>query len=157
VLGHEIGHVAGRHGAEQLAQQKLTAGLVGAAGVASYDPDDPYRSQRRMAMAAAVGQLVNLRYSRNDELEADALGVRFQKESHYDPRGMIELMQVLEKSGGGGRTPEFFATHPNPGNRLAQLRQLVDENGGAGGDRNEAAFKANVLDPLRGVGGSGAP
>jgi predicted Zn-dependent protease len=83
VLGHETGHVIERHSVQQLAKTQLTEGLTGAAVIASYDPNNP-RSRETAAVAAAVGELVTLRYSRHDELQGDEWGVGFQP-----PRGMI--------------------------------------------------------------------
>jgi predicted Zn-dependent protease len=127
VLGHEIGHVVGRHSAEHMAKQQLTGALVGAAGVAASDPNDPYQGQRAAQMAAFVGQIVNMKYGRDDEIESDVLGVRFMGDTGYDPREMIEVMRVLEKAGGGGNTPEFFSTHPNPGNRSQIIEQEIQK------------------------------
>ena len=70
VLGHEIAHVIARHGAEHLAKQQLTSGLTGAATVAA-------GSQGMGRMAQMIGQMVNMKYGREDELESDYLGVRF--------------------------------------------------------------------------------
>ena len=125
VLGHEIAHVMARHGAEHLAKQQLTQGLIGAVGVATYDPQNP--SASTAAIAAAVGQLVSMRYGRNDELESDALGVKFMKEAGYDPRGMVSLMKVLAEGGSGGRQPEFFSTHPNPENRIGKIKLAIQK------------------------------
>lgn len=143
VLGHEVGHVIERHGAEQLAKQQLTQSLVGAIGVATYDPDDP-RSTRNAAVAAAVAQLINMRFGRQDELEADHAGVQLISEAGYDPRGMRELMRVLAASG-GGRQPEFFSTHPDPGNRLARIESEIQRMGGPRGETGENRFRENVL------------
>ena len=109
VLGHEIGHVVARHGAEHIAKQQLTQGLTGAAVLATYDPNDP-STQQSAAVAAMIGQLVTMRFGRQDELESDALGVRFTSEAGYDPNSMIRLMEVLEESSSGQRQPEFFST-----------------------------------------------
>jgi predicted Zn-dependent protease len=125
VLGHEIGHVIGRHGAEQLAKQKLTQGLVGAAGVAGSGSNDPYAGQRTAQLAAAVGQMVNMKYGRNDELEADKFGVKLMSEAGYDPRAMLGVMQVLGSLSKSGRTPEFFSTHPNPENRSGRIKKAI--------------------------------
>jgi predicted Zn-dependent protease len=76
VLGHEIGHVVARHAAEHIAKAQLTQGLTGTAVLATYDPDDP-STQRTAAVAALIGSLINMKFSRDDELEADRLGVRF--------------------------------------------------------------------------------
>ncbi|HVE79505.1 MAG TPA: M48 family metallopeptidase [Gemmatimonadaceae bacterium] len=149
VLGHEVGHVVGRHGAEQLSKQQFAQTLVGAIGVAAYDPDRPYSGAQSAAIAAAVAQVVSMRFGREDELESDALGVRFMKDAGYNPAGMHSLMQVLAQSGGGRRQPEFFSTHPNPENRLSRIDALIRENGGASGDLGEDRFRENVLRYLR--------
>lgn len=126
VLGHEVGHVVGRHGAEHIAKAKLSQGLTGAAVMATYDPNNP-RSASTAALAQMIGQLVTLKYGRNDEIESDKLGVRFLAESGYDPRSMIEVMKVLKEASGGGRQPEFFSSHPNPDNRIERIQQAIKE------------------------------
>ena len=124
VLGHEIGHVIERHSAQQLAKTQLTEGLTGAAVIASYDPDNP-RSRETAAVAAAIGQLVSLRYSRGDELQADEWGVKLTAAAGYDPRAMLGVMEVLEAASHGASPPEFFSTHPNPEHRLVKIKQLI--------------------------------
>lgn len=125
VLGHEIGHVVGRHAAEHMAKAQLTQGLTGAAVIASYDPERP-GSYQTAAAAALIGQLIMLKYGRDDELESDKLGVRFMAEAGYDPRSLIDVMRILEKaSGRGGNMPEFLATHPNPGNRAERIKEEI--------------------------------
>jgi len=126
VLGHEIGHVIGRHGAEHIAKQQLGVSLVNAVGVAA--SDGSYGSGRNAAaIAQAVNQLVSLQYGRADELESDRLGLQFMTEAGYDPQGIVELMAVLEQANGrGGAPPEFFSSHPNPGNRAAELTELIE-------------------------------
>jgi predicted Zn-dependent protease len=126
VLGHEIAHVVARHGAEHIAKQQLTQGLTGAAVLATYDPSDP-SSRGSAAVAAMIGQLVNMRFGRQDELESDRLGVRFTSEAGYDPRSMVKLMQILGESSEGNRPPEFFSTHPNPENRIQRIQEAVGE------------------------------
>jgi predicted Zn-dependent protease len=126
VLGHEAGHVVGRHGAEHIAKEQLTQGLTGAAVLATYDPNDP-SSRNSSAVALMIGQLVTMKFGRGDELEADRLGVRLMGEAGYDPRSMIALMQILEKSAQGPRPPEFFSTHPNPENRIARIEEAIKE------------------------------
>ena len=153
VLGHEVGHVVARHGAEQLAKSQLSQTLVGAATIAAYDPDHPNRSASNAAVAAAIGQLVSMRFGRQDELEADALGVRLMKEAGYDTRGMHDLLVTLEKLNQGGNAPEFFSTHPNPENRLARVDDLIKTNGGTGGDVGDDRFQQNVLRFITAGGG----
>ncbi len=117
VLAHEIGHVLMRHGAQRLAQQKLTQGLVGAAGVAG-------GSHEAARMAAAIGQMVNMKYGRDDELESDKWGVQLSAASGYDPRAMIRVMEILEEAGGAG-PPEMLSTHPKPANRRAYIQDVI--------------------------------
>ena len=127
VLGHEIGHVVARHSAEHIAKAKLTEGLTGAAVIAAYDPDNPQSSQQSAAIAAMIGQLVNMRYGREDELESDRLGVRFMAEAGYDPRSMVEVMKILAEASQGQDPPEFFSTHPNPDRRIERIQAAIAE------------------------------
>jgi predicted Zn-dependent protease len=126
VLGHEIAHVVARHGAEHIAKQQLTQGLTGAAVLATYDPNNP-SSRSSAAVAAMIGQLVNMRFGRQDELESDRLGVRFTSETGYDPRSLVALMKILDQSSQGNRPPEFFSTHPNPENRIERIQSAIRE------------------------------
>jgi beta-barrel assembly-enhancing protease len=120
VLGHEIGHVVGRHSSEHIAKQKLTQGLVGAVGVGA----GGYNSAR---MAQMVGQLIDLQYGRGDELEADKFGVKYMSDAKYDPRALIRVMEILAEASGGARQPEFLSTHPDPGNRAERIQQEINE------------------------------
>lgn len=124
VLGHEIGHVVARHSAEQIAKAKLTEGLTGAAVIATYDPDNP-SSASSAQVAMLIGQLINLKFGREDELEADYLGVCFLNDTGYDPGEMINVMKILEASQTGDRPPEFFSTHPDPGNRIERIQEAM--------------------------------
>ena len=123
VLGHEVGHVVARHGAEHLAKQQLGAALVNAVGIAA--SDNPDNARQAAVVAQAVNQLVSLRYGREDELESDQLGFRFMTEAGYNPQGLVELMQILGSARQGGASPEFFSTHPNPENRFERLKNLI--------------------------------
>lgn len=123
VLAHEVGHVAARHSAQQIAKQQLMQGLTGAAVLASYDPNDP-SSRNSAAMATLIGELVTLKFGRSDELEADKLGVRFATEAGYDPKSMIKVMEILDQVA-KSRTPEFFSTHPNPEHRIERIKETI--------------------------------
>jgi len=127
VLGHEVGHVVARHSAQHIAKARLTQGLTGAAVIATYNPNDP-RSSRNAAVAAMIGQLVNLRFDRNDELQADGWGVDLMSQSGYDPRSMTDVMKILQEAEKGGRQPEFFSTHPNPGHRMEQIQADIQKD-----------------------------
>lgn len=124
VLGHEIGHVVARHSAEQIAKAQLTEGLTGAAVIAAYDPNNP-SSAGSAQIAVLIGQLISLKFSRNDELEADKLGVCFMNDTGYDPQEMIGVMQILQSASQGNQPPEFMSTHPDPGNRITRIQEDI--------------------------------
>ena len=124
VLGHEIGHVVARHSAEHIAKAQLTEGLTGAAVLATYDPDNP-ASASTAQVAALIGQLINLKFGREDELVSDFLGVCFINDTGYDPSELIRVMEVLAASRQGDQPPEFFSTHPNPENRIARIESAI--------------------------------
>lgn len=120
VLGHEIGHVIERHGAERMAKQGLWQGLAGAAGVFGGDVNSA-------RMAQMVGQVVNMKYGRDDELESDRWAVLLCTMAGYNPKSMLGVMDILEKAGGGGNTPEMMSTHPKPENRKAYIEERIRE------------------------------
>jgi len=126
VLGHEVGHVIGRHGAEHLAKQQLGSALVNAVGIAA--SDRPGSGRQAAILAQAVNQMVNLKYGRDDELESDRLGFQFMTEAGYNPIGIVELMKILDSArGNAGGQPEFMSTHPDPGNRIEQLIAIINQ------------------------------
>lgn len=127
VLGHEIGHVIARHGAEHMAKQKLTNGLTGAAVLATYDPSNP-NSRASGAIAQMVGQMVNMKFGRSDELESDQLGLKFMSQAGYNPNSMIGVMEILGAESKRGNTPEFFSTHPNPDNRITKIKNYINQS-----------------------------
>lgn len=125
VLSHEMGHVIERHSAEQMANSQLGQTLVIAFGTAASSDQS---SQAYMA-AAVVNQMLQLRYSRKDESEADQWGLKIMSQAGFDPRAMIEVMQVLKAaSHGGSSTMEIFQTHPNPDLRMEQIEAYLKKN-----------------------------
>jgi len=124
VLGHEVGHVIGRHGAEQMAKAELTQGLTGAIVLATYDPENP-NSAGSAQVAALIGQLVNLRYGREAELESDFWGVCILYENGYDANELVEVMRILADAANGPRPPEFLSSHPDPGNRIGEIESAI--------------------------------
>ncbi len=133
VIGHEIGHVVGRHSSEQIAKNNLINGitmgvLVGASG------DGGGADSARIAQM--VGQMVSMKYGRNDELESDRLACLFLLQAGYEPEAMIKVMEVLKKaSGGGGGQPEWMSTHPNPENRAQVIKDEIARLRAKGSDK----------------------
>lgn len=126
VLGHEIGHVTARHSAEQMSTQQLAQiGLV--AGML-IEPD----LQRFGGLAVAGLQVLFLKHSRDDERQADDLGLRYMQRARFDPREMPDVFTMLERvsqARGGDGPPEWLSTHPNPGNRRERIEQAIAAGG----------------------------
>jgi len=115
VLGHEIGHVLGRHSAERIAEsdfwQTVTTGASVGADMGN--------------MVGSIGQQKLLKNGRNDELESDKLGVELMMYAGYNPEAMIEVMQILKAAAGPNRVPEFQSTHPDPENRIQKIKEVI--------------------------------
>jgi len=119
VVAHEIGHVDARHPSERLSRQALVeSGLSIALGGQS-------ASVIQLASAAATLGVI-LPFSRQQEAEADAIGLQYMAAAGYDPRAAIEVWKNMEAYGGPGG-PEFLSTHPAPGNRIQNLQEMMPE------------------------------
>jgi predicted Zn-dependent protease len=132
VLGHEIGHVVGRHSAEQMAKSQMWAGIAQAAGMAGAD-----FNMNPQQIAGLIYQVNTTKFGRQDENQADDLGVRFMVNAGYNPEGLMKVMQVLKEKAGSGGGPEFLQTHPDPGNRMEHIKAVIEEvrKNGTGIDR----------------------
>lgn len=114
VLGHEIGHVTARHSVQQMTRQQLAQiGLV--AGAIASDKV----AQNLGVISQGLGVLF-LKYSRDDESQADGLGFRYALTDGYDVRKMVDMFSILQRVGAraGQRIPEWQSSHPDPGNRI---------------------------------------
>lgn len=125
VLGHEIGHVTARHSAQRYSNMMLAnIGLsIGQEFMAGYG------DMLGTVLQTGAG-LLFLKFSRDDEREADALGVEYASRSGYDARRMADFFVTLRtqpSAGGeqGTRLPEFFSTHPSPANRESNVRAMA--------------------------------
>lgn len=131
VLAHEIAHVAGRHSAKQVTKSMWTTGLLLAVGAMASRSDD-WRAQAINLGASATAGTVMLKFSRNDEKAADRDGVRLLEQAGYDPRGLLEFMEMLDAQ--QVRSPNavarFLSTHPAPRDRVRDLTALVGNGGG---------------------------
>lgn len=121
VLGHEIGHVTARHSVRQMSRQQLQQLGLGLGMVLSED----LRAYGDL-LATGVG-LLNLRYSRADETQADELGLRYITRDGYDPQALVGVFQMLATVSGdaGGRAPEWQLTHPYPERREEHIREAL--------------------------------
>lgn len=127
VLAHEMGHVIQRHSAQQMAKGQLGQMLVLATQI-GMSSDQGGGSSAAM-IANVVNQMMQLRYSRKDELEADTWGLMLMADANYDPRAMIDVMEILqEASKTSSQTPEFMLTHPYPENRMQMIKDYLKKN-----------------------------
>jgi predicted Zn-dependent protease len=128
VLGHEIGHVMAKHSNDRMAQSAGAGLLAGIAGVvAGATVKDSTLAGVVPQVVGAGGQVVVLKFSRAQESEADALGMRYMTKAGYNPKGQLEVMQILEKasSASGGSGPEILATHPLPATRIREVQDAL--------------------------------
>ncbi|HEY2804452.1 MAG TPA: M48 family metalloprotease [Gemmatimonadales bacterium] len=122
VVGHEIGHVAARHTAHEMSRQQLAGMGLGIAAVAS-----PAVAQFAGAAQQAM-QVMFLKFSRDDESQADELGLRYLARAQYDPSQMPRIFSMLERQSqaeGGSKLPQWLETHPDPGNRKTAIEQQI--------------------------------
>jgi predicted Zn-dependent protease len=146
VLGHEIGHVTARHSAKQVSQQKLAGLGLGVATVFS-------KTFSRYSQAAQQGLgLLFLKYGRDDENQADQIGVDYSAKSGYDPRTIPDTYAMLARvseGSGGERLPSYLSSHPDPGDRQQRTTQLA---AAATGNRTDLVIgKAPHLAHLEGL------
>ncbi len=127
VLAHEMGHVIQRHSAQQMAKGQLGQLLIMATGMGAGSNDSNSGYQAAM-VASVVNQMMQLRYGRKDELEADQWGLALMEQAGYDPRAMIEVKRNLEKASPGGKQPEMLLTPPYPEHRIDKISAYLKEN-----------------------------
>lgn len=124
VLGHEIGHVTARHSTERMSQQ-LGFGIGGAVVGAVVGAVTGVSGADKVAQQAS--SLVVLSYSRDQESEADSLGMRYMTALNYNPMGALQVMEILrDASKGGGSQPEWLATHPLPETRIKRVGDEIN-------------------------------
>ncbi|MFQ5680370.1 MAG: M48 family metalloprotease [Gemmatimonadota bacterium] len=124
VVGHEIGHVTARHSVNQISRAQLFGVGLGVSSLLAA----PMRGILGSAVGNALG-LLTLKYSRGDERQADALGVRYAFKQNYDPRQAIHVHEMLERQveeAGGSGVPTWLSTHPRPEDRIEKLEAQID-------------------------------
>ena len=117
VLGHEIGHVLGRHSAERIAESEYWQTLSTGASVGA----------DMGGLVCSYGQQTLLTNGRGDELESDELGVKFMLDAGYNPEEMIGVMKILKAAAGPSRVPEMQSTHPDPENRIEKIKEAIEK------------------------------
>jgi predicted Zn-dependent protease len=140
VLAHEISHIAKRHAADQITKQLVANGLLGLLGAMLGNDGGGARTAQIGAQVLANGYM--LKFSRDDEREADAEGLKIMQRAGWDPRGMPEFMEILRREQGRdpGSVEIFLSSHPALSERAATLRRTIGKR--AGGKRDSDAFHA---------------
>lgn len=121
VLAHEVGHVEARHSVKSLQAAMITHGLTSA-----ILGGEGKEVERKLASISTA--LVNLRFSRRHELQADSIGIKYAFRAGFDPWGMINVLEVLAQQEKSGPTmPAFLRTHPLSRERLkAATKRAAD-------------------------------
>jgi hypothetical protein len=152
VLAHEISHVALRHGTHEASKAYAAqAGIGILGGLLGRD-----RSSNTNAVINAVGGVglnaVFLKFSRNDEYQADLLGVRTMSRAGYDPSAMVSFFELLsrERAREPGKLEQFFSSHPAPADRATRMRAEADRLGPVDRPKEVGGF-AGIRQALRGL------
>jgi predicted Zn-dependent protease len=151
VIGHEIGHVTAEHADRGIQNQLPVLGVAVVGGILAGNDQ---------MMQAAVGVLVSatgtfaLKYNREQEDEADKLGMRYMVAAGYNPAGMLGVMRTLSEASKGQNPPEWQSTHPLPETRIANTQRRLDGRyRDIVNDPNygtfEARFQREFLDRMR--------
>lgn len=132
VIGHEIGHIVGRHAIEQMRERAIAQGVLSAAGL-----------ERSQAVQIGVELTLSRPNSRGDELEADRFGLDNMRKSGYAPSAMVSFMKKLLQRGNG--TPTFLSTHPATSERIQLLQQNIDpKTANVGNGLNSQAYQNRI-------------
>ena len=148
ILAHEIAHIAERHAAEQISTRIVTS--LGLTLLSALLGNDLGASTAQAAAETLAGGVL-LKFSRDDEREADAAGAVMMRKAGWDPRGLVGFLEVLRAA--GRRDPSsvevFFSTHPAPEDRIAALAGVARPTAGQARDSGRFARIAARLKPGR--------
>ncbi|OWP63344.1 peptidase M48 [Hymenobacter amundsenii] len=126
VMAHEIAHAVARHGSERMSQQMATQGLGGVVSAAV--GQNPSATQNVFMQAVGAGASLGLlKYGRNQESEADHLGLIFMAMAGYNPDGAVQFWQRMDSRENQAAPPEFLSTHPSNGTRIADIQKELPE------------------------------
>lgn len=121
VLGHEVGHVTGRHTAERYSREMATQAALQVAGTRLGNG-----AMAALGLGTQVG--LSLPFSREQESEADILGINYMHQANYDVRQAIPFWAAMS-AGGGNRPPTLLSTHPDPAQRIERIRAYINQQG----------------------------
>ncbi|MEX2217261.1 MAG: M48 family metallopeptidase [Phycisphaerales bacterium] len=156
VLGHEVGHVTAEHIARRIGQQQLFQIGMQASGLAVNAAGEAAAGVGQVLLPAlnVGGQLTLLKFGREEESQADELGIRYMIKAGYDPKAQLQVMEILKGSENSSRPPEFLSTHPMPETRIRQVQGLLNGQFREAANspnlvRNQQQFQSRLLSVLR--------
>jgi Zn-dependent protease with chaperone function len=151
VLAHEMAHVALRHGTHQASKAYMTQAGIGILGGLLGRGGNP--SQIFQVLGGLGMNAMFLKFSRDDEYQADTVGAQIMARADYDPRAMADFFQILrnEQRSNPSRMAQFFSDHPAPADRETRIRQEAQRIGAVASSREVGGF-AQVQAQLRGMG-----
>jgi Zn-dependent protease with chaperone function len=121
VIAHEMTHVYMQHSIKQMSKQSMAQGVLGVLGAVL--GNGTAGNLAKIGMQVGAGAIF-MKYSREDESQADAGGAIIMYKAGYNPKAMADFFQKLESQGGGGG-PQFLSDHPNPGNRVQAVTKEI--------------------------------
>jgi predicted Zn-dependent protease len=124
VLGHEVGHVIARHGAERVTQAGLAETALQMTSAMTGTGTNHDLLMAALGIGAQYGFLMP--HGRKQESEADKIGLDLMAKAGFDPRESVELWKNMSRAGGSG-PPEFLSTHPSHDRRIHDLQSNMDE------------------------------
>lgn len=123
VMGHEVSHALAGHSAEQVSNSMVAQGLLVGGNMAI--SNDQWRNTFNQLYPVGA-QLGMLKYGRSMELDADEMGLYLMAMAGYNPQEATAFWERMNQaSAGQQKPPEFLSTHPNPGNRIAQIKAIM--------------------------------
>ena len=122
VLSHEVGHVAHRHSVQQLQRAQIVQGGSAIASILGGE-----RAGTALQLGQLVAGLALMKYSRDQEREADLSGMRYMIHENYEPSAIVRVMEILKQTSGGRGPPEFLSSHPAPDSRKQYLAKAIED------------------------------
>src|SRR5882724_11018252 len=120
VIAHEMTHVYMQHSVKHMSKQSMAQGVLGVLGAVL--GNGTAGNLAKIGMQVGAGAIF-MKYSREDEAQADAGGAIIMYKAGYNPKAMADFFQKLEQQGGSG--PQFLSDHPNPGNRVQAVTNQI--------------------------------
>ncbi|HZR31436.1 MAG TPA: M48 family metallopeptidase [Terriglobales bacterium] len=126
VMAHEMSHVYMQHSVKAMKKQGMAQGIAGIVGGILGSVLGGTAGTLANMGAQTAGGILSMKYSREDEAQADSVGAIIMYKAGYDPRAMAAFFEKLEKMGGGSG-PQFLSDHPNPGNRVQAVENEIKD------------------------------